>query len=94
MMGTTSSGTLIVLFGMYVFYVHTPVMSGGVHRIPGRSLVAPEVFGESADAVNYPWRVQVDDAAPASTNQAPQNQPTHQNPEPRAAGRRDRDTRC
>lgn len=30
MMGTTSSGTLIVLFGMYVFYVRIAVMSGGV----------------------------------------------------------------
>ena len=32
------------------------------HRISGRSLVVPEVFGESADPVNYPWRVRVDDA--------------------------------
>jgi mRNA-degrading endonuclease toxin of MazEF toxin-antitoxin module len=32
------------------------------HRLSGRSLVVPEVFGESADPVNYPWRVQVDDA--------------------------------
>lgn len=32
------------------------------HRISGRSLVVPEVFGESADPVDYPWRVQVDDA--------------------------------
>jgi mRNA-degrading endonuclease toxin of MazEF toxin-antitoxin module len=32
------------------------------HRFSGRSLVAPEVIGEAADAVSYPWRVQVDDA--------------------------------
>jgi hypothetical protein len=32
------------------------------HRISGRSLVAPEVFGESSDPVNFPWRVRVDDA--------------------------------
>ena len=30
MMGTTSSGTLIVLFGMYVSYVRTTAMSSGV----------------------------------------------------------------
>ena len=30
MMGTTSSGTLIVLFGMYVFYVRIAEMSNGV----------------------------------------------------------------
>ena len=38
------------------------VSSERFHRVSGRSLVVPEVFGESADAVNDPWRVQVDDA--------------------------------
>lgn len=32
------------------------------HRAADRSLVVPEVFGESADPINFPWRVQVDDA--------------------------------
>ena len=32
------------------------------HRSSGRSLVVPEVFREAADPVDYPWRVQVDDA--------------------------------
>ena len=41
MMGTTSSGTLIVLFGMYVFYVRIAVMSSGVgaRSVPASALV-------------------------------------------------------
>lgn len=32
------------------------------HRVSRRALVVPEVFGESTDPVNYPWRVPIDDA--------------------------------